>query len=64
MATAVMAVAVALVSIGINDERGLALLGRVLASVAVGVVTFGATAHILGVKELTTFTRQLLRRSN
>ena len=62
-ATAVMAVAVALVSIGINDERGLALAARVIASVTVGVVTFAGAARILGVEELTVFTRQILRRS-
>ena len=63
VATAVMAGAVALVSIGINDERGFALAARVLASVAVGVLTFVAAARALRVEELTVFTRQLLRRS-
>jgi peptidoglycan biosynthesis protein MviN/MurJ (putative lipid II flippase) len=63
VATAVMAAAVILVSIGINDERGLALAARVLASVAVGVITFAGAARALGVDELTVFTRQLLRRS-
>jgi peptidoglycan biosynthesis protein MviN/MurJ (putative lipid II flippase) len=62
VATAVMAGAVALVSIGINDERGLALAARVLAAVAVGVVVFAGMARALGVEELTVFTRQLLRR--
>jgi putative peptidoglycan lipid II flippase len=63
VATAVMAAAVILVSIGINDERGFALAARVLASVAVGVITFAGAARALGVDELTVFTRQLLRRS-
>jgi len=34
----------------------------VLASIAVGVVTFAGTARLLGVEELAVFTRQLLRR--
>jgi putative peptidoglycan lipid II flippase len=63
IATAVMAALVILVSIGINDARGLALAARVLASVAAGVLSFAAVAHALGVRELTVFTRQLLRRS-
>jgi putative peptidoglycan lipid II flippase len=62
VATAVMAGAVALVSIGINDDRGLVLAARVLAAVAVGVLTFAGAAKVLGVEELTLFTRQLLRR--
>jgi putative peptidoglycan lipid II flippase len=62
VATAIMAGAVVLVSIGINDERGFALAARVLASVAVGVITFFVAARALGVEELTVFTRQLLRR--
>jgi len=62
IATAVMAVLVALVSIGINGDRGVVLAARVLASVGVGVVSFAAVAHALGVQELTVFTRQLLRR--
>jgi len=62
VATAVMAVVVILVSIGINDEKGLALAARVLASVGIGVLTFAGVARALGVEELTVFTRQLLRR--
>jgi putative peptidoglycan lipid II flippase len=62
IATGIMAAAVALTSIGINDERGLTLAARVLASVAVGVITFVGAARALGVQELTVFTRQLLRR--
>jgi putative peptidoglycan lipid II flippase len=62
VATAVMAAAVALVSIGIGDTRGLALAARVLAAVAVGVVVFAGMARALGVEELTVFTRQVLRR--
>jgi putative peptidoglycan lipid II flippase len=62
VATAVMAVAVIAVSIGINDTRGLELAARVLASIAVGVVTFAGMARLLGVEELGVFTRQLLRR--
>jgi putative peptidoglycan lipid II flippase len=62
VATAAMAAAVVLVSIGINDSRGLMLAARVLASVAVGVVTFAGVARALGVEELNFFTRQLLRR--
>jgi putative peptidoglycan lipid II flippase len=63
IATAVMAGAVALVSIGINEERGLTLAARVLAAIVVGVLTFGAVARALGVDELAVFTRQVLRRS-
>ncbi|MBV9412609.1 MAG: murein biosynthesis integral membrane protein MurJ [Acidimicrobiia bacterium] len=62
IAAAVMAAAVAIVSIGINDERGLVLAARVLASVAVGVITFAGAARVLGVEELAVFTRQIMRR--
>ena len=62
VATAVMAVAVIAVSIGINDQRGIALAARVVGSVAVGVVVFAGAARALGVRELSTFTRQLVRR--
>ena len=54
---------VAAVSIGIMDDSGLVLAARVVASVAVGVVTFVLAARLLGVDELTVLTRQLLRRS-
>ena len=63
VATAVMAVVVAAVSIGIMDESGVVLAARVVASVAVGVVSFVLMARLLGVDELTVLTRQLLRRS-
>jgi len=62
VASAVMGAIVAVASIGINDTRGIELAARVLASVAVGVVTFVGIAWALGVRELTVFTRQLLRR--
>ncbi len=63
VATAVMAIVVAVVSIGISDHRGFDLAARVLASVAIGVVSFTAVARALGVGEITAFTRHLLRRS-
>ena len=63
VATAVMAALVVVVSIGIDNERGFALAARVLASVAVGVVSFAGVARTLGVEEITVFTRQLVRRS-
>jgi putative peptidoglycan lipid II flippase len=63
VATAVMTGAVAAASIGIMDQSGLMLWARVLASIAVGVVTFVVAARLLGVDELTVLTRQLLRRS-
>ncbi|MBV8385446.1 MAG: murein biosynthesis integral membrane protein MurJ [Acidimicrobiia bacterium] len=62
VATAVMAALVVVVSIGIDNERGFALAARVLASVAVGVVSFAGVARTLGVEEITVFTRQLVRR--
>src|SRR5205823_1253936 len=62
VATAVMAGVVALVSVGITGERGVALAARVLASVVVGVLTFAGVARALGVEELAVLLRQLRRR--
>jgi putative peptidoglycan lipid II flippase len=47
VATAVMAVAVLIVSSVFSATSGTALIGRVLASVAVGLIAFGGTAVIL-----------------
>ncbi|MBV8160215.1 MAG: murein biosynthesis integral membrane protein MurJ [Acidimicrobiia bacterium] len=63
VATAVMAAVVVPLSIGIVGEHGWLLAARVLGSVAAGVVAFVLVARALGVDELTTLTRQLLRRA-